>query len=193
MADARIVSGFFPATVKEAYANQVAYCRANDSPVTARIVAAIAALFAEADPGMFITRIRDWQGSPLGDAVPLRSAGGLHALHLSGAAPELAPIYADLPADDAAIVGDAVRCHEHFLLPWLDGPPQDIWSVNLDGSGLARLTRLAEDQPSAAWSADGSQILAIAQGGLYQLDADGGGLTRLGEGYLHSELSWLDD
>ena len=124
MADARIVSGFFPATVKEAYANQVAYCRANDSPVTARIVAAIAALFAEADPGMFITRIRDWQGSPLGDAVPLRSAGGLHALHLSGAAPELAPIYADLPADFAAIVGDAVRCHEHFLLPWLDGPPQ---------------------------------------------------------------------
>jgi hypothetical protein len=36
----------------------------------------------------------------------------------------LAPIYADLPADDAAIVGAVVRAHEAELLPWLDGPPQ---------------------------------------------------------------------
>ena len=111
-------------SVREAYANQVAYCRANDSPITARIVAAIAALFDDPAPGAFIARIRDWQGSPLGDAVPLRSAGGLHALHLSGTAPELIPIYANQPADDAAIVGAAVRQHEHSLLPWLDGPPQ---------------------------------------------------------------------
>ena len=111
--------------VREAYANQVAYCQANDSPVTARIVAGIAALFDDPEPGAFIARIRDWPGpSPLGDAVPLRSAGGLHALHLSGAAPELAPIYADRPADDIAIVAGVVRQHEAFLLPWLDGPPQ---------------------------------------------------------------------
>ena len=108
----------------EAYANQVAYCQANDSPITARIVAGIAAQFDMPAPGAFIERIRDWQGSPLGDAVPLRSAGGLHALHLSGTAPQLAPIYADRPADDAAIIGDMVCQHEAFLLPWLDGPPQ---------------------------------------------------------------------
>jgi Tol biopolymer transport system component len=77
-------------------------------------------------------------------------------------------------------------------LVWQDGPPQDIWSIDLDGSSLTRLTRLAEDQPSAAWSSDGSQILIIAQGGLYQLAADGSALARLGDGYLHSELSWLD-
>ena len=125
MADAQIVSGFFPASVKEAYANQVAYCRANDSPITARIVAGIAARFDDPAPGAFIEQIRDWPGaSPLGDALPLRSAGGLHALHLSGAAPELAPIYADLPADDAAIIGAVARRHEAELLPWLDGPPQ---------------------------------------------------------------------
>jgi hypothetical protein len=113
-----------PGSIREAYANQVAYCRANDSTVTARIVEAIGALLAEQAPGAFIARIHGWQGSPLGDAVPLRSAGGFHALHLSGAAPELAPIYADQPADDALIVGKIVRAHEQFLLPWLDGPPQ---------------------------------------------------------------------
>ena len=124
MADAQAGSGYVETTVKEAYANQVAYCRANDSPVTARIVEAIAALLDDSASGAFIARIRDWQGSALGDALPLRSGGGLHALHLSGAAPELAPIYANLPADDGAIVGEAVRRHEQFLLPWLDGPPQ---------------------------------------------------------------------
>lgn len=112
------------ASVSEAYLNQVDYCRANDSTVTARIVAAIAAQLDQPDPGAFIERIRDWRGSPLADAVPLRSAGGMHALHLSGEAPELAPIYADQPADDAALVGAAVHQHEAFLLPWLGGPPQ---------------------------------------------------------------------
>ena len=111
-------------SVAQAYANQVAYCRANDATVTARVVTAIAAQLDDADPGAFIRRIRDWPGAPLADAVPLRSAGGLHALHLSGAAPELAPIYADDAADDAGIVARAVRRHEAFLMPWLDGPPQ---------------------------------------------------------------------
>ena len=112
-------------SVEEAYANQVDYCQANDSPVTGRVVAAIAVLLGEPDPGRFIARIRDWPGvSPLGDALPLRSAGGMHALHLSGAEPGLAPIYAGVPADDVAIMRAAVRRHEGLLLPWLDGPPQ---------------------------------------------------------------------
>jgi hypothetical protein len=121
--DGKSVIGY-TADVREAYGNQVDYCRANDSVVTARIVGAIAALLDQPSPGAFIARVRDWQGSPLGDALPLRSAGGLHALHLSGNAPELAPIYADERADDLALVGAAVRSHEAFLLPWLDGPPQ---------------------------------------------------------------------
>ncbi|MEO6716016.1 MAG: DUF2332 domain-containing protein [Novosphingobium sp.] len=112
------------AAVRQAYANQVAYCRANGSPVTGRVVEAIAAQLDRQTPGEFIEKIRDWTGSPLGDALPLRSAGALHALHLSGAAPELAPIYADLAADDVAVIGDAIYHHEPFLLPWLAGPPQ---------------------------------------------------------------------
>ncbi len=130
-------------SIREAYANQVAYCRANDSPVTARIVAAIAALLDEPAAGPFIARIRDWRGAPLGDAVPLRSAGGLHALHLSGDAPELAPIYVDTPADDAAIVAEVVRKHEADLLPWLDGPPQTN-EAGRSSSFIAAMLWLAE-------------------------------------------------
>ncbi|MCB2074502.1 MAG: DUF2332 domain-containing protein [Novosphingobium sp.] len=111
-------------TVGEGYANQVAYCRENDASVTARAVAALAALVASDEPGAFWERIRDWPGSPLGDGLPLRSAGALHGLYLSGKAPQLAPIYTGAPADDAAIVAGAVREHEDFMLPWLDGPPQ---------------------------------------------------------------------
>jgi len=111
-------------SVDDAFANQIDFCRSNGATITARTVAAIAGLLDEPDAGAFIARIRDWQGVPMGDALPLRSVAGLHALHLSGVAPELAPIYADAPADDLAIVGAVVRRHEAALLPWLDGPPQ---------------------------------------------------------------------
>lgn len=110
--------------VRGAFANQVRYCRANDAPVTARIVAALATLL-DAPATDFARRIAGWTGAPLADALPLRAAGGLHALHLAGAAHELAPIYADADGiNDAAIVAGVVRRHAAVLLPWLDGPPQ---------------------------------------------------------------------
>ena len=113
-----------PAAVRTAFANQVAYCRANDAPVTARIVAALATLL-DKPATTFAQRIADWQGAPLADALPLRAAGGLHALHLAGKSPALAPIYADAEdINDAAIVAGVVASHEAALLPWLDGPPQ---------------------------------------------------------------------
>ena len=113
-----------PAAVRAAFANQFAYCRANGAPVTARIVAALTALF-DKPASEFARRIAEWPGAPLADALPLRAAGALHALHLSGAAPGLAPIYADAEdINDAAIVAGVVAGHDADLLPWLDGPPQ---------------------------------------------------------------------
>ncbi|TXI05001.1 MAG: DUF2332 domain-containing protein, partial [Pseudomonas monteilii] len=47
--------------VKAAFANQVAYCRANDAPVTARIVAAIATLL-DRPTSDFARRIAGWKG-----------------------------------------------------------------------------------------------------------------------------------
>ena len=113
-----------PAAVRTAFANQILYCRANGAPITARVVAALAALLDK--PGSeFARRIADWKGAPLADALPLRAAGGIHALHLAGSAHELAPIYADAEdINDAAIVAGVVQRQEAALLPWLDGPPQ---------------------------------------------------------------------
>jgi len=110
--------------VATAFANQVAYCVHGGAPLTARIVAGVAALVEAGVPGELLGRVRGWQGAALADALPLRVAGGLHALHLSGAAPELAPIYAGEAADDAAVIAQVIAAHEAALLPWLDGPPQ---------------------------------------------------------------------
>jgi Tol biopolymer transport system component len=73
-----------------------------------------------------------------------------------------------------------------------DGLPQDAWVVDADRTNLTRLTTLYEDQPSAAWSSDGSQVAVLGSTGLYLMSADGSGLTRLGDGYLHGELGWRD-
>lgn len=111
--------------VAAAFANQVAYCREAGAMVTARVCAALGALVESRAGGQVLAAVRAWPGAPLADALPLRLAGGLHALQLAGAAPELAPIYADAAGvDDVAVVGAALLAHEAALLPWLDGPPQ---------------------------------------------------------------------
>lgn len=113
-----------PKAVRTAFANQVAYCRHNDARVTARVVAALGALL-DKPASEFARRIAGWKGAPLADALPLRAAGGIHALHLSEAAHELAPIYADAEdINDETIIAGVVRRHDAALLAWLDGPPQ---------------------------------------------------------------------
>jgi Tol biopolymer transport system component len=47
------------------------------------------------------------------------------------------------------------------------GIPWDLWMVNLDGSGLSRLTDVGEDSPVPAWSPDGSAIAFSGEMGLY--------------------------
>lgn len=110
--------------VLTAFRNQTAYCRDNGAPVTAAVCAALEELLAGTSAGAVIERIRNWAGAPLADALPLRIAGGLHALHLSGAAPELAPVYEGSASDIAERIERVLRDHEGLLQPFLDGPPQ---------------------------------------------------------------------
>ena len=132
-----------PGAVMTAFGNQVAYCEAAGAPVTARVCAGIAAVLASDASGALLERVRGWQGAALADALPLRVAGGLHALHLSGAAAELAPIYAGEPADDAAVIAGVIARHEAALLPWLDGPPQTN-EAGRSASFIAAMLWLAE-------------------------------------------------
>ena len=72
-------------------------------------------------------RMKHWQGLLLEDAMPLRIAGGLHNLAVTGEDRRLDPVYAGLETDQAAIdslVVELVETYDHRLLPWLDSPPQ---------------------------------------------------------------------
>lgn len=109
---------------RDAFANQVDYCRANGAPLTAAIVKAI---WDGLDPDSTLGRlIQGWPHDPLKDVVPLRVAAGLQALYLSGAEARLAPLYAGELArgDIAPLVADVLRLHEAAILPWMAGPPQ---------------------------------------------------------------------
>ena len=64
---------------------------------------------------------------PSGHSLPLRIAGGLHALVLNNRAPELAALYPPHTASDSALrdgVLQALRTHEEFLLEWTNSAPQ---------------------------------------------------------------------
>lgn len=114
-----------PGIIAAAFANQAAYCRANAAPITGRIVAALGDLVASGVGGTVLDNVRSWSGPPLADALPLRLAGGLHALHLGGTEPALQPVYAGTTGIDVmAIIAAVLQRHEPELLPWLDGPPQ---------------------------------------------------------------------
>jgi hypothetical protein len=113
-----------PAAVATAFDNQAAYCTANDAPVTARVVKALASNMRSNIDGAFVRRLRAWEGAPLADALPLRAAGALHSLHLRGDEPALSAIYRGETVNAAAVTADVLARRGDELLPWLDGPPQ---------------------------------------------------------------------
>jgi hypothetical protein len=111
--------------VREAIAWQASHAERADAPITGRIVRAELAILDT--PTELARRMAGWPGLSLEDAMPLRVAGGLHWLHLSGAEARLAPIYRGEVADQAAIdeIVAAVTIEwDAKLVPWLDHPPQ---------------------------------------------------------------------
>lgn len=70
-------------------------------------------------------RVLGWQGDPSSraDSVPLRLAGGLHALVLTGQDSALAAAYAS-GGDPTQAALAAIRAQGVFLLDWLHLPPQ---------------------------------------------------------------------
>ncbi len=104
---------------------QATHAAQNGAPCTARIVRGLEAA-AKGDTAV-AKRMTNWPGLTLKDAMPLRIAGGLHYLLLSGTDDRLAPVYRGEITDQAevdALVCSVVEAHDAALVPWFDGPPQ---------------------------------------------------------------------
>ncbi|MDU8942832.1 DUF2332 domain-containing protein [Ovoidimarina sediminis] len=112
--------------LRAVFKRQAGACADLDSPFMARLMGLFAARLA---PGTAVAdRILGWEGdpSPLGDSVPLRIAGGLHALRRAGY-PGLLAVYPPQEADDDMLWAAVMRAFESesaHLLAWLDQPPQ---------------------------------------------------------------------
>ncbi|WP_340586781.1 DUF2332 domain-containing protein [Erythrobacter alti] len=112
-------------SVGEAIAWQADHAENSGAPGTARLIRALLAVL-ETDTAIG-RRMASWHGLTLEDAMPLRIAGGFHALFLAGEEPRLGEIYNGLMTDQGlvdALVVDTAKTFDHRLLPWLDGPPQ---------------------------------------------------------------------
>ncbi len=112
--------------VQQAFAAQAQACKTLGS----EFMHQLCQLFATRDwpDGIIRTRIFDWPGdiSPAAASVPLRLAGGLHALHLKGH-PRLAPLYPPQVVDDDALweaVTEVLQTEAAFLDNWINSAPQ---------------------------------------------------------------------
>ena len=128
-----------------AFQKQIGWCESLGSPVTARVLSVLAHDIA-ADGNT--ARLADaWTGDPVADALPLRFAGALHALVLSGTEPGLASCYPpqDNPAASAllAAVLAAVEERSAFIRDFLQSPPQTN-EVGRSGVLLGGFLRIAE-------------------------------------------------
>ncbi len=111
----------------DAFTMQIDWCTRLGSPFTAQVLSVLADDLSDGGPTAGL--VAGWPGDPVGDAVPLRLAGALHALALNGADPDLAACY---PPRHAAAGADqlrgalhaALRGHDGFIRNFLGSPPQ---------------------------------------------------------------------
>ena len=132
------------ADVREAFRNQALFCDRSGTPLTAAVVRGIeAALDRSTETGR---RILDWQGDPRGsgDSVPLRIAGGFHALARRRADERLTRLYAGELDGAETVVRDVLSRFDAELVRWLDSPPQTN-ETGRAGPIMAGLLVLAAD------------------------------------------------
>ena len=116
------------ASVRRAFADQARWCAKLGSPFTS-LLCQVAGERISRDTAIG-RRVLDHPGPPdaLGDALPLRLAGALHALVRSGDAEALSALYPPNPTPEAADlwreVNTVLKDHEIALGAWLEQPPQ---------------------------------------------------------------------
>ncbi len=111
----------------EAFRQQAGSCAALDSPFMSRLLTLLADHWPEQTALARKFAAFDGDIGPAGHSLPLRLAGGLHALVLSRRDAELSAVYPPNDPTDNALrdaVLAALTTHETFLMEWTDSPPQ---------------------------------------------------------------------
>jgi hypothetical protein len=73
------------------------------------------------------------------------------------------------------------------------GFPWEVWLVNADGTGLRQIPDVQDDDPSVAWSPDGSQLLIYGGWGSYLVDAHSGTSSSLPFLVGYGAIAWLPE
>ncbi|MHA3914669.1 DUF2332 domain-containing protein [Halovulum sp. GXIMD14793] len=115
--------------MRQFFVRQADACARLGSPLTAALLTGLAERIG--DQTRTGQRILNWQavsGDLVAEAVPLRLAGGLHALVRAGQLPELAALYPPQALPDPDALGQAAMAAiaeaDDALQPWLDHAPQ---------------------------------------------------------------------
>lgn len=111
----------------DAFRHQAISCAALDSPFMERLLTILADHWPMRSA--IARKFASFEGDigPAGHSLPLRIAGGLHALVLTGRDAELMAVYPPHQPDDDALriaVLTALETHADFLLEWVESPPQ---------------------------------------------------------------------
>ncbi|ABG33360.1 DUF2332 domain-containing protein [Roseobacter denitrificans] len=113
--------------IRDAFADQAISCARLGSPFMGQLLGILADHWpADSRLGRYFANFGGDIG-PAGASLPLRIAGGLHALVLSDRAPALTRVYPPHQSEDTLLrdaVLQALRTHEVFLLDWVQSPPQ---------------------------------------------------------------------
>lgn len=114
-------------TLQEAFEAQAEACTNLGSPFMGQLLGMLAQHWPS--EGALAQTFASFTGDigPAGHSLPLRIAGGLHALVLNNTAPDLAAVYPPAKVKTDALrnaVLDALNSHQDFLIDWCKSPPQ---------------------------------------------------------------------
>jgi Tol biopolymer transport system component len=129
--------------------------------------------------------VRPLAGGAAREVVPQGAFAGLSAPRFSPDGRQIAFFGIGGPAAQQRRAAPSLAALPRLgpAVAWAHGIPWDPWVVNLDGSGLRPLVSLSEDDPTLAWSPDGTMLAALGGNGLWLLDPTGNGeATLLGYG-----------
>ncbi len=113
-------------TIQESFRTQAITCESLGSAFTARVLNTLAEVWDDTTALGHAMAAYTGDIGPAGHSLPLRIAGGLHALVRSGSDDGLCAAYPPNIHDTelSAVISNALERHEDFLLDWTRSPPQ---------------------------------------------------------------------